>query len=334
MSVNTQLELAAQIEELRTALARSQAAAAKAKVKTDELVEAVYRAAKDAALASKPPGYVKARRDTRKGKPEVAVIHATDWQLGKKTVSYDVATCAKRIEQFAEKVLYITDIQRKARPVREAVLLLGGDMVEGVDIFPGQGWEIEAHLYEQLFETARIIERLVRTLSADFEQVRVVCEFGNHGRVGKYGVNPRGDNFDRMAYRIAADRTATLPNVSWQMSDDGHQHFTIGNYRGLLVHGDEIRSFGNTPIFAIIKRFTSWSSGVLAPFSEAFMGHYHTPLSLTLPNASRVFVTGSPESGSTYATETIGAAGRPSQRLHFVSPDRGHSTAEFVLWLD
>lgn len=334
MSLRDELDRAAVVEELQTALKKAQQKLAKRDEDRRVLVETVYKAARDAALAVKPPKPIAPKKDRRAKKPEVALIHTTDWQLGKKTVSYDVETVDKRIRQLAEKVIRITNIQRQAHPVREAVLLVGGDMVENVDLFPGQGWEIEAHLYEQLFETARILEQLVRTLAANFETVRVVCEFGNHGRIGRFGVNPRGDNVDRMAYRIASDRTENLPNVSWQMSEDGHQHFTIGKYRGLLIHGDEIRSFGGTPIFAIIKRFTAWSSGVLPAFDEAFMGHYHVPLSLTLPNSSRVYVSGSTESGSVYATETIGALGKPSQRLHFIDPEKAITTAEFVLWLD
>jgi len=334
MSPRDELARIAVIEELQTALKKAQQKLAKREEDREMLVATVYRAAREAALAVKTPKPIEPKQDKRTKKAEVALIHATDWQLGKKTETYDVATCARRMDQFAEKVLRITDIQRRDHPVREAVLMLGGDMVENTDLFPGQAFEIEAYLFEQLFETARIVEKLVRTFSANFEKVRVVCEYGNHGRIGKYGVLPKGDNVDRMAYRIAAERTPDLPNVTWQMSEAGHQHFTIGNYRALLVHGDEIRSMGQTPIFAIIKRFTSWSSGVMPYFDEAFMGHYHTPLSLTLPNSSRVFVTGSSESGSIYATETIGALGRPSQRLHFVSPERGHSTAEFVVWLD
>jgi hypothetical protein len=118
------------------------------------------------------------------------------------------------------------------------------------------------------------------------------------------------------------------------MSEEFFQHFTIGKYRALLVHGDEIRSFGGTPIFAIIKKFTGWAAGITPEWDEAFMGHYHTPLSLTIPNGARVFVTGSPESGNVYAAEQLAAQGRPSQRLHFVDPEAGITTAEFVLWLD
>lgn len=333
--MSSDYDQAQEIDDLQKLLRKTQAEAARNKRRTDDMVEAVYQAASAAARASgrglavkRPPV------DKRRTKPEVALIHATDWQLGKKTASYDIATCDRRMDQFVDKVIRITNIQRADHPVREAVLMLGGDMVENTDLFAGQAWEIEAHLFEQLFETARIIEKMVRTLAGEFEKLRVVCEYGNHGRIGRFGVLPKGDNVDRMAYRIAADRTTELKNVAWQMSDAGYQHFTIGKYRCLLVHGDEIRSMGNTPIFSILRRFTSWSSGVMPDFDEAFMGHYHTPLSLTLPNSSRVYVTGSSESGSVYATETIGAVGKPSQRLHFISPEKGHTTAEFIVWLD
>jgi hypothetical protein len=333
MSPRDELEQVKVIEELQSTLKKTQAKLARKEEQRAELVEAVYRAAREAGLTMKTPKPIKPRKDTRTKKAEVALIHATDWQLGKKTVSYDVETCKKRIELFAEKILRITEIQRQDHPVREAVLMLGGDMVEGLGIFESQVYEVEAYLFEQLFETVHIIEKLVRTLAANFEKVRVVCEFGNHGRIGRFGSMPRGDNFDLMAYKIASDRTKDL-RIEWQMGDDFFQHFHIGKYRALLVHGDEIRSFGGTPIFAIIKKFTGWAAGIVPEWDEAFMGHYHTPLSLTIPNGSRVFVTGSPESGNVYAAEQLAAQGRPSQRLHFVDPIAGITTAEFVLWLD
>jgi len=146
MSIGNDLVLAQQLEELQGALKRAQSAQAKEKLKTDQIVAAVYQAAKDAAVAIKPPKVTKPKKDTRKNKAEVALIHATDWQLGKKTASYGVETCGARMEKFVEKVLHITQIQRKHHPVREAVLMLGGDMVEGLDIFPGQAWDRGAPL--------------------------------------------------------------------------------------------------------------------------------------------------------------------------------------------
>jgi hypothetical protein len=272
--------------------------------------------------------------DKRRKKAEVALIHATDWQLGKKTVTYGITTLSKRMELFADKVIQITGIQRQDHPVKEAVLMLGGDMVEGLGIYESQIYEIEAHLFEQLFECARIIEKLVRTLAQNFEQVRVVCEFGNHGRIGKYGVMPKGDNVDRMAYRIVEDRTKDIGHVTWQQSDNWYQHFAIGNYRVLLVHGDEVRTYSGTPLFGILRRVSAWAAGVVPTFEDCYMGHWHNPISATIGNGNRVFITGSPESGNAYAAEHLAAQARPSQRLHFIDPEKGRVTGEYVVWLD
>jgi hypothetical protein len=330
------VELQNEIAELRRALKTSQLAESRSKIKSQGIIDAVYRAAKDASLATgnarRAPALPK--KDVRKGKTEVALVHATDWQCGKKTQSYDIATLSQRMEEFANKVLELTDIQRAHHPVKECVLMFGGDMVEGVSIFPGQAYEIEAHLFEQLFEVSRIMEQMVRTFSAYFEKVHVVCEYGNHGRLGRKGDMPGGDNIDRVAYKITSERTSDLKNVTWQQSGDWHQIVTVGKYRALLVHGDEINSFGgNTPAFGILRKCNAWSTGVVDEFQDVYMGHFHTPMTLTMANAGRIFVSGSPESHNEYARAFIAAVGQPSQRLHFVDPVKGRVTAEYTCWL-
>ena len=319
-----------EISELRRALKTSQLAHSRAKINSSGVVDAVYDAAKDAALAT---GYAKQtqtipKKDARKVKAEVALVHATDWQCGKKTISFDIATLSKRIDTFTEKVIELTTIQRAHHPVKDCVVMLGGDMVEGVSIFPGQAYEIEAHLFEQLFEVTRITEQMIRKFASFFEKVTVVCEYGNHGRLGRKGDMPGGDNIDRVAYKITSDRTQDLKNVTWQQSLDWYQIFHIGNYKALLVHGDEIGSFGG-----ILRKVSSWSTGVVEPFDDCYVGHFHTPTTLTMANAGRIFVSGSPESHNEYARAYVGAVGKPSQRLHFIDPIKGRVTAEYTCWL-
>lgn len=334
MALSDELGELQTIDQLRQALKRSNELNIKLKHKTGELVAAVYQAAKDAGLATPPVKVKPPAKDTRKGKAEVALIHCTDWQLGKKTVSYGKETCAQRIERFIDKSIAITDIQRKHHPVREAVLFLGGDMVEGLGIFPGQAWEVDALLYEQLFNTSHIISQTITTLASNFESVRVVCEYGNHGRIGRKGEMPAGDNIDRIAYEIARNKVGHLVK-DWQSSDAWYQITKIGNYKALLVHGDEIKSFGgNTPAFGILRKVNAWAGGVIEDFHDCYMGHWHTPMSLTMSNGGRIFVTGSPESHNEYAREFVAATGIPSQRLHFIDPDKGRVAAEYVVWLD
>lgn len=335
MSLADDIGAQAEIAELRSALRQAQQREARAKKRSDDLVQAVYQAARDAARAVPNPRTLTPSKDKRKGKAEVALVHATDWQLGKKTVSFGVSTLSARMEQFTEKIFELTQIQRAHHPVKECVLLFGGDMVEGIGIFPGQAYEVEAHLFDQLFEATRIMETMVRSLAGFFDKVHVVCEFGNHGRLGRKGDMPAGDNIDRMAYRITSERTASLKNVTWQMSGDWYQIVTIGNYKALLVHGDEINSFGgNTPAFGILRKVNAWSTGVVEDFQDCYMGHWHTPMSLTMANAGRIFVTGSPESHNEYARAFIAAVGQPSQRLHFIDPIKGRVASEYVVWLD
>lgn len=335
MRLSDELDYENQLAELRQALRTAQKAESRAKSKSSAIVEAVYKAASDALLAKTPLKIKPPKKDTRKGKAEVALIHLTDWQAGKKTVSYGLQTLAERIQLMVDKSLQLTNIQRAHHPVRDCVVLLGGDMVEGIGIFPGQAYEVEAHLFEQLFEVVQIIERTVHELAANFENVKVVCEFGNHGRLGRKGDMPGGDNIDRMAYRIAMDNCAHLKNVTWQMSGDWYQMVEVGAYKAMLVHGDEINSYGgNVPAFGILRKCNAWATGVVEEFQDVYMGHFHTPMSLTMANGGRVFVSGSPESHNEYARVFVAAVGKPSQRLHFIDPEKGRVTAEYTIWLD
>lgn len=325
----------AETVELRKALKAAHKKLAAAKHRTDELIEAVYQAARDAALVLGPPAKVTAPKLKRSKNEEMALAHLTDLQFGKQTSGYSMEVCLDRVKRFGDKIEKLTDIQRADHPVNEIHIMLGGDMVEGTGIFPGQVYEIEAYLYEQMFGCARLIEDFVRRALGSFARVVVWEESGNHGRLGKKGEQPTEDNVDRMCYRIARDRIGDDDRLTWHAQDNWYKMVHIGEYTALLVHGDEIKSFGgNLPAYGILRKCNAWSSGVVEPFIDAYMGHFHTPMSLTLANGGRVFVSGSPESDSVYAQEFVAAKGRPSQRLHFIDPRAGRVTSEHTIWLD
>jgi len=332
MSIGDEMRNEQEIINLKRALENAQRAAARAKSKSADLVEAVYRAAKDASLVQ-PRVKIAAPKPTKSRKAEVAVVHLTDWQAGKVSVSYNLQVLRKRIEQMCDKVVALTEIQRAHHPVNDCVLVLGGDMVEGLTVFPGQQYEVEAHLFEQMFTVANIIESVVHRLAANFTNLRVVCEYGNHGRIGRKGDMPGADNIDRMAYQIASDRCSHLKHVTWQQSADWYQIATIGAYKLLVVHGDEIPSFGGqTPAYSILRKCNAWAT--FMDFHDAIMGHFHTPISLTMANGGRIWVTGSPESDNQYAKSFVATVSKPSQRLMFVDPTKGRVTCEYVCWLD
>lgn len=329
-----------EMDELRSQVRRTRTELAKAKAKSVDLVAAVYQASKDAAVILGPvPPVVPYKTITRgrKDKDEVALLHTSDWQLGKLTETYNMRVCEERLELLADKVNLLTEIQRSAHPVSRVHVMFGGDIVEGVDIFPGQAYEIEESLYGQLFTAVRLGVQLVRRLKSMFDVVEVTGEPGNHGRLGRKGQFPARDNSDRMAYKIMSQAFLGDKQVIWHEDSGGwHQIVQIGTYRALLIHGDEIKSFGgNIPAFGLLRKGTAWSSGVVpGGFQDIYYGHFHTPMELTLPNGGVMYGVGSTESDNAYAAEFVAARGLPSQRLHFIDPRKGRVTAQYKIILD
>lgn len=320
-------------EDVARALRESQRALARAKAKTEDLVAAVYEAAKSAALAYPPAPAIPAPRKAKPG-DHWALLHSTDWQLGKRTATYDSDVAERRVVASIERALWLTDLQRKAHDVSSCALLLGGDMVEGTTIFAGQAHEIDATLFEQLFRVSALIERSTRTLMTHFDRVEVWEEYGNHGRIGKPGETVAADNIDRMAYKIAQDRLGTHKRLTWHPSTSWYNHGALGNYRFLLVHGDENRRLGAGTAASIVRQVQAYATGVVESFADCYMGHWHRHEALSLPNGGAVYLTGSPESGNEYARQHLGATGIPSQRLNFIDAERGRVVAEMKLWLD
>lgn len=328
-------------EGVKDALRRALTDLAKAKATRAELVEAVYRAAHDAASALEynpipPPNRKKARNS------EVAVAVLSDWQLGKLTPDYNSEVCEQRVRVFAQKVSELTDIQRADHPVNECHVWLLGDLVEGELIFPGQAHRIDASLYQQVaLDGPRILGDLLRHFLTEFEHISVVGVIGNHGAIGgpsRREMHPQS-NSDMMLYRIVADRFTDEPRVSFTFpAIPGERAWYaidhIGNYSCLLFHGDQVRGgFAGMPFYGFYKAIQGWASGAIRePFGDAACGHWHQHATLTF-NTRTLRVNGSTESTNTWAQEQLKAMGDPSQRLLFVHPENGRVTAEYQVYL-
>lgn len=326
---------------LRTVLQRLE----RAKVSKEELVAAVYEAAKDACSGLEIPAVPKPQKDKRQETGEVAIAVLSDWQLAKRTPTYNSDVCAQRIEQYADKVALLTRMQRQDHPVREVRVYLVGDLVEGEMIFPGQSHLIDASLYSQVLESGpRILAGFLRRMASEFETVRVVGVIGNHGALGgraRKEYHPES-NADAMLYEVArlvlkaeedAGRISWAPNVlrgerRWYAVD------RVGDKGFLLFHGDQVKGgFAGFPWYGFAKKVQGWRMGAVPQaFDYAIAGHFHTPTRMTIAGVT-LWVNGSTESTNTYAAENLAAQGTPSQWLLFAHPRQGVS-AEYQVHLD
>lgn len=332
-------ELRSELEadELRTALHNALRDLARAKARTEDLIAATQRAAHDALVAefTKPP-VIKPDKDVRRHRPEVALWHLTDWQGAKLTVSYNRQIMAERVHRFVDRAQRITDIQRADHPVRECVILFGGDMVEGLFNFPTQVFEVDATLFTQWTSVSRLVSEVVRRALGIYDQVTVYGEWGNHGRIGsRRDAVPRADNLDRMCYATAQLILSNEDRLTWADSAEDIQRVEVGNYRALLMHGDEVGRNGYVSDNTFRNYLNRMKAGAFGwDFRDVYTGHFHTHLELPLADGSgHWYRTGSTESGNRYARDGMGESAEPSQRLHFIDPDKGSVTAQYQVQL-
>lgn len=336
-AVATEAAQAAEIADLRGVNHRLLRQLARAKARNEDLVDAVYRATRDALIADPFTSTPRPPRDRRLRREESGLWHLTDLQGGKRTTSYDSKVMARRVATFADKAEAITDIQRADHPVKAATVLFGGDMVEGLFNFPTQPFEIDATLMDQWRNVTHALVGTVRRALSIYEVVTVVSEWGNHGRVGsKRDAVPASDNIDRMCYETARMALAAERRLTWEDGPEDIQQVEIGDYRAILLHGDETGRGGHVSDTTFLNYLTKLKAGGLGwVFKDAYSGHYHTHHEKPFPDGDGAwYQTGSTESDNRYARYGLGSSAKPTQRLHFIDPAKARVTAQYKVWLD
>ena len=304
---------------------------------TEALVKATFEGSYQAFMIQGWPGVTALARDKRKKRTEVALWHMTDWQGSKVTTSYNSQVMEERVLRFVNKAETITEIQRTDHPVKDCTIMFGGDMVEGLFNFATQAFEIDQTIFGQFVSVSKLIVEVVRRALEIYEHVTVVAEWGNHGRIGSKRDNvPKADNIDRMCYEMARQLLAGESRLTWQDCPEDIQRVAIGNYRALLMHGDEVGRAGFASPSAWQAAGNRWKAGAYKwDFQDIYLGHYHKHAQENLSDGmSAIYWTGSTESDNRYARDSMAASGVPSQRLHFIDPDKGRVTSIYQVWLD
>jgi hypothetical protein len=332
----SEFEEAADSSALRQALVRTQRQLAQAKAKTEHLVEATLQGARDAMAAMGPVRPVPAPKADRRKRPEAAIWDLGDWQGSKLTPTYNSEVMRERVLRYCAKAARITEVQRADHPVRHCTVIFGGDMVEGLFNFATQPFEIDATLFGQYVTVSRLLVDVVRSALALYETVTVVPEWGNHGRIGtKRSAVVRPDNVDRMCFEFGRQLLEDESRLTWPDCPEDIQRLEVGNYRAIVLHGDEPGRTGFVSPTAMVQYVTRLQSGAYGwDFRDAYVHHYHNHSEYALPNGrGSVYYNGSTESDNRYARDGMAATAIPSQRLHFVDPEAGRVTCSYKVWL-
>lgn len=290
----------------------------------DIIVEAVKQVMSDKQVIPTPPE----PKLPSKGYEEIAVLHISDTQIGKQTESYDHVVAAQRLMLLAKKTVEVTNMRRSVSRIDEIHVMLGGDIVEGNEIFATQANHISLELIDQATkEGPEMLAGVLRYLLQHFKFVKVLCVSGNHGRATR--ADPAASektNWDRVAYRVLEHMLRDAIDAGrceFEISDTFWASDNVCGWTNLLVHGHQIRGgFAGFPWYGAAKKVSGWIDSIGEPYDYVYVGHFHTYSSTTI-NHRILLANGTTESGNTYAQEQLAACGHPCQRLAFYNKAHG-----------
>jgi len=268
------------------------------------------------------------------------VVHFTDLQLGAVRPGngdgengYDTVIAQDRCRTMGERIRRIIDIQKQGgHAIRRGTLCVGGDMVEGETIFPGQRWEIDSPVFDQACVVGpRILVEMILCMLEVVDVLDVVCVPGNHGRPGhfKAGNHPRS-NFDMVLYHTAKVLVESNPElasrVNFRMAEEFFIVTRVFRWGVMMIHGDVIRSQLGTPIYGLRRNAKSWADlletpDIAEPWDVMLTGHYHSCFQFD-SGSKTIIQTGSPESNNRFALAYLAEGSYASQRLFFMHERR------------
>lgn len=251
---------------------------------------------------------------------ESAVLCITDAHYGKATHSYNPDISRQRFARLADRLGRIRSLLSGYKFDSLTVCFLG-DINDGTGIYPGQEhYQAVSNVEAQADEVSQLLEKFLLKQQTTWGDIRVECVPGNHGRSGRFA--HESANWDLTAYRYLKLRLAGEIPVSFNEAEDPFvRKMEVRNWRYLLYHGHDIRTYGNIPWYGILTRTLRWATTAYAPFDAVLMGHFHTCQALPINNVE-IMLNGTMVTGDDWALRTFGMASRPQWWLFGVSDSR------------
>lgn len=257
--------------------------------------------------------------------PNIGLVHLSDLHMGAVTPSFDSKICADRIRELGRKVTRCLRVHNTAMQVEELHVLLGGDLVEGDQIFPHQAHLIDQEVFAQAcFACPEALAEIVAGWASVFPKIKVVGVRGNHGRCGaKHTSSSPKTNWDAVCMKILSMLLKPFENVEIKLSDTFYIVDKIfPEWSILLTHGDQIRGVNGVPWYGTQRKASGWVDSIPEFWNILMAGHFHTPMSVCQSDRW-IFGNGTLKSGDEYALSQMAAAGTPSQRLLVVNQKHG-----------
>jgi hypothetical protein len=225
-----------------------------------------------------------------------------------------------RLDAVFRNALKVINGQRSTATIREAVVWLGGDLIEG----ELHGDAVQNQTLTTTQQIVRCERAIVRGLDyllqhSDLERILIPCNVGNHGRnTKKQQSNATENSYEHLAYCSMRRHYRDEPRLQWFIADADCLYLDVYGKRLRFFHGDSVRYNGGAagPLWNVDKHAKNLDQSV--PADHTFHGHFHT-----LGFGSRATSNGSLPGCAPYGLQSGYRIERPQQGMRFLHSNKG-----------
>lgn len=195
-----------------------------------------------------------------------------DADSGKKVITYDHAIFEKELATLQDSIFQIHGILSNSYKLKKLVIFVLGDVITNDRIFPEQVFEVEECVGQQIWKVIPVFAKFFNNLLAIYEEIEVVCVVGNHGRSNPHHYNePVENNFEYHIYKCWEEQFKDSKRVKIVVPNTRRYVHTVGKWKHLVEHGDQLRGFTSNAIEKQLKDIYVNVGG----FDVMHFGHLH-----------------------------------------------------------
>lgn len=202
-----------------------------------------------------------------------ALLFLSDLHLGEKveineTEVFNLEIATERLGQTVSNFIIAPELD--GYEVEEAIVILGGDIIDGEMIYPAHAFETESHVFNQVKDATSIIWTQLSRIAEVFPVVKVYCVPGNHGRSSK--LHHQMSNWDNVLY-YGLQLMANMAKVNIEVHTPSQMwmDFKVRNWTVHLRHIGVTQAVTAGPA----KKVLTWMENHNADLM--FYGHFHSP---------------------------------------------------------
>ncbi len=273
--------------------------------------------------------------------------HVGDYVTSEQMVglnSYDIELFSRRIWGWSNQVLSLAEYRRNICDVNELVIPMLGDMISG-DIHDELARTNVDNCMMQMMYGAKIIGQALMFLAPHFDEIRVPCVVGNHGRMTrKIPSKDKYMDWDYMLYQWVSVFCAKQKNIKFEIPKSFAHVVTVAGRDLLMMHGDSVSGGGAT---ATIQRaitslravlqyktqiITDEKFSVPEKFDDVLLGHFHRVDEIDIGTGS-LHICGTTKGGDEFVFSRLHVITKPKHIVLYYHPQYGQVGKE-VIYLD